>query len=162
MIDAKINVPDVNLMLLGLGKIDATTMRVIKTTLREEGKNAVQSVKKRTPIGWEKDLKKSWKYKVTIPKKHSVMLTIENTAKYWSFVEYGHRNEAGRFVPGVWINGRFKYIKYTGQKNLGGMKLSGAPARGRYFWRPVRRKLELRVKTAVRWKLTRELMRLTR
>ncbi|MBE5886763.1 MAG: HK97 gp10 family phage protein [Lachnospiraceae bacterium] len=93
----------------------------------------LRRVKERTPVGvipewiddktkekyWEgyegSTLKKAWKVKPTVTK-HGVVYEIEiyNPMEYTSYVEYGHRQEVGRFVPQIgrklkngWTEGKF-------------------------------------------------------
>lgn len=60
------------------------------------------------------NLRRSWYATNLIKKKDSSLVMIYNTAKYAMYVEYGHRQAPGRFVPVLkkrlkarWVKGRF-------------------------------------------------------
>ena len=55
--------------------------------------------------------------------------TIRSPAKYVGFVNYGHSQRPGRFVPGVWNGGKFRYN--PGAKT--GMVLKAPFVRGQHF-----------------------------
>lgn len=57
-------------------------------------------------------------------------LTVGTHVKYAKWVNDGHRQQPGRFVPGVWSGGRFTYI--PGAKT--GMVLKASFVEGSHFF----------------------------
>lgn len=103
---------------------------------KELAARLLRRVKKRTPVGQyetitytKKDgstysfnegksggtLRNNWKIKNTVTKQGMVYeIEIFNPTEYASYVEYGHRQEVGRFVPQIgkrlksgWVEGQF-------------------------------------------------------
>lgn len=157
MINVELNMREFNIFLRDFKNAPEIARNSIRRTLVDEGRRAVKSVEKRTPEGWDGLLKRSWTSEV-FDGADSITLRVENSQLYASFVEEGHGNQAGRFVPGVWIGDRFKYIPYAGH-STGGMRLTGRRVKGKYFWRPVRRMTLLRARTITLWRLKRDLRR---
>ena len=56
-------------------------------------------------------------------------VVVLNNLQYASYVEYGHRQQPGRFIPGYWESGRFVYDR----KAEGGMVLKQNWVKGRYM-----------------------------
>lgn len=95
----------------------------LKSCVLELGARLLTKVKKRTPVGiYPKEsgkvggtLRRNWYADPNVSvkgKEYSV--TIYNNTSYAPYVEYGHRQEVGRFVPtlgkrlkNAWVNGRF-------------------------------------------------------
>ena len=113
---------------LEAGDLDAFTESVAK----ELGARLLRMVKKRTPVGVKPEwvdpdiLQKYWSgytggtlrdaWKVLPVEKHGndYIVTIVNDTEYVSYVEYGHRQRPGRYVPALgkrlkesWVPGRF-------------------------------------------------------
>ena len=57
------------------------------------------------------------------------VIEIVNPVEYASYVEYGHRQEPGRFIPGYWESDRFVYDPDA----EGGMVLKKNWVKGRYM-----------------------------
>lgn len=89
---------------------------------KELGARLLRDVVKNTPVGiYPADsgkqggtLRRNWK--VTSPrlKNGGCVLDVINPTEYASYVEYGHRQEPGRYVPALgkrlkasWVDGRF-------------------------------------------------------
>ena len=73
--------------------------------------------KKNTPTGDTGQLKRSWVIRSATP----TLVKVVNYAYYAEYVEYGHRQEPGRFVPKIgkrlkhsWVRGQF-FAKRTGE-----------------------------------------------
>lgn len=111
-------------------------LNFIKDVSRELAGRLLAGAVYRTPVdtgmlraGWtartEEEAKKGyWKdpkvyaSRLPVEKKGNVYtITIINPVKYASYVEYGHRQEVGRLVPGIgrlkrhWIEGQFMLTK---------------------------------------------------
>lgn len=83
-------------------------------------------VKKRTPDIYG-SLLKAWAV-LPIEKRGNVYtITIINGLEYASYVEYGHRQQPGRFIPGHWEGERFIY----NPDEEGGMVLKASWVEGR-------------------------------
>lgn len=59
------------------------------------------------------NLRRSWRMSSTLERGSNYTLTVENPAKYASYVEHGHRQTPGRYVPALgktlkvaWVRGR--------------------------------------------------------
>lgn len=97
--------------------------RFLRSCLNELAARLLAKVKKRTPVGIYPsgtgrtggNLRRNWYIDNDISikgKEYSV--TIFNNTEYAPYVEYGHRQTIGRFVPAIgkklkqgWVNGRF-------------------------------------------------------
>lgn len=73
---------------------------------------AIRRVKQLTPVD-KGDLRNNWKYMI-VKKSSSYLVIIYNQLYYAGWVENGHRQEVGRFVPAIgkrlvkpWVEGRF-------------------------------------------------------
>ena len=56
-------------------------------------------------------------------------VVVLNNLQYASYVEYGHRQQPGRFIPGYWESDRFVYDPDA----EGGMVLKKNWVKGRYM-----------------------------
>ena len=64
----------------------------------------------------------------------SYAIEIINSMNYASYVEYGHRQEPGRFVPGYWEGNKFVYVKDAKEQGIKtGMVLKKAWVKGRFM-----------------------------
>ena len=85
-------------------------------------------VKKRTPVIYG-SLRDAW---AVLPIEHrgdQYVITVINGLQYASYVEYGHRQQPGRFIPGHWEGERFIY----NHDEEGGMVLKNAWVEGRFM-----------------------------
>lgn len=81
----------------------------LSDALKEIGNQMLNLVKARTPVR-SGTLRGGW----TVQGGGGLSITIINTVYYASYVEYGHRQTPGRFVPVLgkrlvasWVNGQF-------------------------------------------------------
>lgn len=88
----------------------------------------LSKVKKRTPVIYGK-LRDAWAVLPVERQGDKYIITIINGLKYASYVEYGHRQQPGRFIPGHWEGERFIYN--PGEE--GGMVLKKAWVEGRFM-----------------------------
>lgn len=89
--------------------IDAEFMKAAKAI----GLEFMRSVKIRTPKGLTGKLNQNWQCEVN-KKGNTYIINVFNTVEYASFVESGHRQEVGRYVPAIkrrltkpWVEGKF-------------------------------------------------------
>lgn len=68
---------------------------------------------KRTPVQTG-NLKRNWLASSVVHKGDTYEVTVENSTLYASYVEYGHRQQPGRYVPAIkkrlkkyWVIGKF-------------------------------------------------------
>lgn len=87
--------------------------RFIRDFLLEMAYRAERKIKKRTPADTG-DLRRNWRVGKVERRGNGYIVEIFNNTKYASFVEYGHRQEVGRYVPAIgkrlkepWVEGRF-------------------------------------------------------
>lgn len=87
--------------------------QVMVEVLKEAAHLVLRKTKERTPVQ-SGELRRNWY--VTEVKRQGILLYIEiyNPKEYASFVEFGHRQEVGRYVPALgkklkvpWVEGKF-------------------------------------------------------
>ena len=74
----------------------------------------LKRVKVKTPKGRTGKLNQSWQIGTPVKQGDTYVITIYNPMEYAEFVEYGHRQQVGRYVPAIgkrlkkpWVEGRF-------------------------------------------------------
>ncbi|WP_407893515.1 HK97 gp10 family phage protein [Lacticaseibacillus sp. N501-2] len=82
----------------------------------EIGKSAqimLKEIKARTPVD-SGMLRRRWRIKAVSYQAPAFLLTLTNSAEYASFVENGHRQKVGQYVPAIgkqlkkpWVDGQF-------------------------------------------------------
>lgn len=87
--------------------------RGVEQSLTDAGEYLVGEIKKRTPVD-HGDLRRAWRPSRANYNGSTFVLTVTNTMEYASFVESGHRQKPGRYVPAIgkkltakWVNGQF-------------------------------------------------------
>lgn len=88
--------------------MEKDSRRFIEAFLLEMALRVMAKAKKRTPVDTG-DLRNKWYLSGIAWRGNDVMINLVNSALYASFVEYGHWQEVGRFVPGRWEGARFVY-----------------------------------------------------
>lgn len=88
----------------------------------------LRKVVKRTPVIYG-SLRDAWAILLVEKKGDAYVITIINNLVYASYVEFGHRQQPGRFIPGYWESDRFIYDPEA----EGGMVLKKAWVPGRYM-----------------------------
>lgn len=68
----------------------------------------LSKVKKRTPVVYG-TLRDAWAVMPVGHRGDRYTVVVINNLRYASYVEYGHRQEPGRFIPGYWEGERFVY-----------------------------------------------------
>ena len=77
------------------------------------------------------------------------IIEITNPVHYASYVEYGHRQQPGRFIPGEWQGDRFVYDPDA----EGGMVLKNTWVKGRYMLTVSAQELEVQAPAILEKKL---------
>jgi hypothetical protein len=70
----------------------------------------LNKVKKRTPVVYG-TLRDAWAVMPVGKRGDHYTVVVLNNLKYASYVEYGHRQTPGRYIPGYWEGDRFIYAK---------------------------------------------------
>ena len=100
---------------------------ITKETQREgmklTGKDLIANLVKRSPV--RHGLLKSW----TAPIQTETEIVIQSPARYARWVNYGHGQQPGRFIPGSWKGDEFEYK--PGAKT--GMVLKKSFVPGKHF-----------------------------
>ena len=103
--------------LVGYMKKLEKAQKIIDAEFRKAAKaiglEFMRSVKIRTPKGQTGKLHQNWQCAVS-KKGNTYIINVFNTVEYASFVESGHRQEVGRYVPAIerrlvrpWVEGKF-------------------------------------------------------
>lgn len=97
-------------------KADTILSDAVESFLLEMAFRFEAKVKNRTPVG-DVDggtLRANWKVGSVTKKGSSYLIEVYNPTAYAAFVEYGHRQTPGRFVPAIgkrlknsWVEGSF-------------------------------------------------------
>ena len=94
-------------------KMDKEFDNFIYNFLLQEGLRVLTQTKENTPVdtGY---LRNMWQLGAVERKGDSLEITIYNTVEYASYVEYGHRQDVGRYVPAIgkklkkaWVDGYY-------------------------------------------------------
>ena len=88
----------------------------------------LSKVKKRTPAVYG-TLRDAWAIMPVGHRGDHYTVVVLNNLKYASYVEYGHRQQPGRFIPGHWEADRFIYEPDA----KGGMVLKDSWVKGRFM-----------------------------
>ncbi len=109
-----------------LSKVDFD--RFYTEAAKDIASRLLTKVKKRT-LAIYGNLQDAW---AVLPVEHhgdQYVITVINGLQYASYVEYGHRQQPGRFIPGHWEGERFIY----NPDEEGGMVLKNAWVEGRFM-----------------------------
>lgn len=79
-------------------------------TLDDIGEVAIGEVKSRTPVD-SGGLRNAWDKTPAQLKGNGIQVTITNNKEYAPFVEYGHRQEVGRYVPAIGKRLKAPFVK---------------------------------------------------
>lgn len=93
-----------------LEKLGVNIDRIACEELKDLGITWKNSAKLNTPVVTG-DMRNSWLADLP-PKKHKdLTLTLENKAEYAIHVEYGHRQDVGRYVPAIGKRLKAPYVR---------------------------------------------------
>ncbi len=102
--------------------------RFCRQAAAELAERLLAKVKKRTPVVYG-TLRDAWAVMPVGHRGTHYTVVVLNHLQYASYVEYGHRQQPGRFIPGYWKGGRFLYDPTA----EGGMVLKKSWVQGRYM-----------------------------
>jgi hypothetical protein len=109
-------------------KLEKDSKKFMEDFLLQMALRALRNIKKRTPKDTG-DLIGAWYLSGVARRGNDVMINIINPKLYASFVEYGHWQQVGRFIPGHWEgegdDARFVYEPYAKGQNGGDDELHG-------------------------------------
>lgn len=88
----------------------------------------LSKAKKRTPVVYG-TLRNAWAVMPVGRRGGHYTVVVLNNLRYASYVEYGHRQQPGRFIPGYWEGERFVYAPGA----TGGMVLKDSWVKGRFM-----------------------------
>lgn len=88
----------------------------------------LSKVVKRTPVVYG-TLRDAWAVLPLERRGNQYVVSVVNNLVYAAYVEYGHRQQPGRFIPGYWEGDRFVYDPGA----EGGMVLKQSWVPGRYM-----------------------------
>lgn len=88
----------------------------------------LSKVKKRTPVVYG-TMRDAWAVMPVGHRGDHYTVVVINNLRYASYVEYGHRQQPGRFIPGYWEGERFVYDPDA----EGGMVLKEPWVEGRFM-----------------------------
>lgn len=96
-----------------LVKLDKNMDSIIEDCARELAARLLREVKKRTPVKTG-NLRRNWHTTSIIKHGFTFTILVINQTEYAIYVEYGHRQQAGRYVPAInkklkkgWVPGKF-------------------------------------------------------
>ena len=115
-----------------LGDVDKFDDRM-KDAVREISKKLHTMLIRNTPVDFG-TLQAFWRtdenYAYTVEQtSNGFMVTLYNRAQYATWVNDGHRQRPGRFIPGYWEGNHFRYDPTAD----GGMVLKRSWVQGRFF-----------------------------
>ena len=97
--------------------------KAIKEGLGKSAKFMIAELMKRSPV--DHGLLKQW----AIVEQTDTEVHIRSPAFYAGYVNYGHSQQPGRFIPGSWSGGKFRY----NPKSKTGMVLKASHVSGQHF-----------------------------
>ncbi len=108
----------------------------------------LSKVKKRTPVVYG-TLRNAWAVMPIGKRGDHYTVVVLNNLVYASYVEYGHRQQPGRFIPGYWEGERFVYDPDA----EGGMVLKNSWVKGRFMLTISTQELEVQAPAILEKKL---------
>lgn len=90
-------------------QMEKNSKQFIEDFLLKMALRLLAATKKRTPVDVG-DLRNSWYLSGIARRGNDVMINIVNPKLYASFVENGHWQQPGRFIPGSFLGDKFEYI----------------------------------------------------
>lgn len=109
-----------------LSKVDMDAF--YRTAAKDLAGRLLSKVKKRTPVVYG-NLRDAWAVMPVGRRGDHYTVVVLNNLRYASYVEYGHRQQPGRFIPGYWEGERFVYDPEA----EGGMVLKDSWVKGRFM-----------------------------
>ena len=92
----------------GMAKLEKDSRSFIEGFLYQMALRALAQTKRRTPVDTG-DLRGAWFLSNIVWSGGTASVNLINPKLYASWVEFGHWQQVGRFIPGRWVGGRFQY-----------------------------------------------------
>ncbi len=108
--------------------MDADLDTFMRNASKDLAKRLLSKTVKRTPVVYG-TLRDAWAIMPVGHRGSHYTVVLINNLVYASYVEYGHRQQPGRFIPGHWESDRFVYDPDA----EGGMVLKQSWVKGRYM-----------------------------
>ena len=106
-----------------IGNLDGLMKDTIRNGLKLTAQNMINELHSRSPVDHE--LLKQW----AVTSQTDTEVVIRSPAKYAGYVNYGHSQQPGRFIPGTWQGDKFRY----NPKAKTGMVLKKSHVSGKHF-----------------------------
>lgn len=97
-------------LLENMKAMEKDSRKFIEGFLYQMALRALAETRRRTPVDTG-DLRGAWSLSGIAWRGDTVMINLRNPKLYASWVEFGHFQRPGRFVPGRWEGDRFVYDK---------------------------------------------------
>ena len=109
--------------LSGIEGLKELPRETIKTGMKKTAQFMIGELMKRSPV--DHGLLKEW----AVTKQTDTEIEIRSPAYYAGWVNYGHPQRPGRFIPGKWVDDKFRY----NPKAKTGMVLKASHVSGKHF-----------------------------
>ena len=107
----------------GLADLGNLSKETIRTGLEKTSQDLIRNLQIKSPV--DHGLLKQW----AVTSQTDTEIIVQSPAIYAEWVNYGHPQQPGRFIPGVWKGDKFKYIP----DNKTGMVLKASYVEGKHF-----------------------------
>ena len=106
-----------------IGNLKDMPKALLESGLDKTAQELIRNLMINSPV--DNGLLKQW----AVTDSDDTSRTVQSPAEYAGYVNYGHPQEPGRFIPGVWDGDKFEYI--PGHKT--GMVLKESFVEGQHF-----------------------------
>ena len=97
MVTVEVNLSD------GLADLGGLSKEMIQSGLSKTAQDLISNLQISSPV--DHGLLKQW----AVTEQSDTEITIQSPAEYGRWVNYGHPQQPGRFIPGHWNGDRFEY-----------------------------------------------------
>ena len=111
---------DISEKLTDLGGL---SKEMIREGMKKTSQDLIRNLQIRSPV--DHGLLKQW----AVTSQTDTEIEIKSPAKYAGYVNYGHSQQPGRFIPGTWQGDKFRY----NPKAKTGMVLKKSHVSGKHF-----------------------------
>lgn len=109
----KVDFEELKQLQKNLEKLQADTDKINADIVKELAARVLREVKQKTPVDTG-ELRRNWEVGPVVKNGGYYEITVFNPVEYAPYVEYGHRQTPGRYVPAIgkrlkqgWVQGRF-------------------------------------------------------
>ena len=106
-----------------IGNLEELPKEMIRDGLKKTSQVLINELQSRSPV--DHGLLKQW----AVVNQSDTEIEIRSPAKYAGYVNYGHDQQPGRFIPGTWQGDKFRY----NPKAKTGMVLKKSHVKGKKF-----------------------------